>query len=100
VHLEPKAIKKLSKVGDLQEVEIHEYGHGHETFPTIDTVVRDPPALFNMTVNHTKQQGLNDSSLRNVFTYLPEDIFPHPCHYYWVILPKWGIREAINYWDE
>lgn len=74
-------------VDDLPSIATHEYGQGHETFPAIDAVVRIPPALFNMTVSRTKQRGLNDSSLSNVFTHLPLDKFPRRCHYYWVILP-------------
>ena len=88
LHLDPKATTKLHQKDDLRRLEIAEYGHGHETFPAIDAVIRDPPAVFNMTVNRARQRGLNGLSLFDVFTFLSETRFPHPCPYYWVILPN------------
>jgi len=88
LHLDAKATKKLRQKDDLPRLEITEYGHGHETFPAIDAVTRDPPAVFNVTVNRARQRGLNGSSLFDVFTYLSQTRFPRPCSYYWVILPN------------
>ncbi len=88
LHLDVKATKKLRQKDDLPRLEITEYGHGHETFPAIDAVTRDPPDVFNMTVNRARQRGLNGLSLFNIFTHLSETHFPRPCPYYWVILPN------------
>lgn len=45
----------------------------------------DPPNLFNMTVNRNRQRGLNDDAVRDAFNNLPEDTFPRPCRYNWVV---------------
>jgi len=47
--------------------------------------VSDPPNLFNMTVSHNRQRGLNDDAVRDAFNNLPEDTFPRPCRYNWVV---------------
>ncbi len=85
LHLEEKTTRQLCNVHDLLKVGDNEYGMGHNTFPGIDAVVRDPPTLFNMTVTHKQQRGLNDITLKSTLNNLPEKTFPRPCHYNWVM---------------
>lgn len=85
LHLEPKTTKQLRNVHDLSGIAKDEYGEGFNTFPGLDAVVSDPPNLFNMTVNRNRQRGLNDDAVRDAFNNLPEDTFPRPCRYNWVV---------------
>ncbi len=85
LHLEPKTTKQLRNVRDLYGIEKNEYGEGFNTFPGLDAAVSDPPNLFNMTVSRNRQRGLNDDALRDAFNNLPEDTFPRPCRYNWVV---------------
>ena len=84
-HLEEKISKPLANVRDLSKVDKNEYGMGRNTFPGLDAVVSDPPVLFNMTINHKRQRGLNDTTLKSVLDNLPEETFPRPCQYNWVV---------------
>jgi hypothetical protein len=85
LHLEPKTTKQLKNVRDLLGIKQNEYGEGFNTFPGLDAAVSDPPNLFNMTMSCSRQRGLNDKAVRNAFNNLPEDTFPRPCHYSWVV---------------
>lgn len=85
LHLKEKASKPLANVHDLSKVGKDEYGMGHNTFPGLDAVVSDPPILFNMTVTRKEQRGMNDTTLKSALDNLPEETFPRPCHYHWVI---------------
>lgn len=84
-HLEQKTTKLLSSVGDVSKVEDGEYGMGHNTFPGIDAVVRDPPSLFNMTVTRKEKRDLSDTTLKSVLDHLPETAYQRPCRYHWVM---------------
>jgi hypothetical protein len=85
LHLKPKTTKQLKNVHDLSTIQKHEYGKGFNFFPGLDAAVSHPPNLFNMTVTHSRQHGLNDDTVKDVFNNLPANIFPRPCHYNWVV---------------
>jgi len=38
-----------------------------------------------MTVSRNRQRGLNEDPVRNAFANLPEDTYPRPCRYNWVV---------------
>lgn len=84
-HLEPKVTKPLNNVHDLSKVNEKEYRMGHNTFPALDAITTDPPSLFNMTVTHKPQRGLNENALRSALDNIPTKNFPRPCRYNWVV---------------
>lgn len=83
LHLEPKEKKLLRQVEDLSNISAGEYGWAHNSFPAVDAVMSDPPTLFNMTTN--LKHGLDKTTLKKVLNNLPEETFPRPCHYNWVM---------------
>lgn len=79
-----KTVKNMENVGDLSKLDKSDYGKGHNTFPALDAVIRDPPALFNMTTALARKL-LTDTSLRSAFTHLQQSKFPRPVPYHWVV---------------